>query len=135
MPLLLFKMTSSCNMIHINRVFLFLVSIGFTVIAIASDDSDEFILLNSVPAAEETLPELKVIRLWFSRMPDPERSSIELEFAGNTIKTYSLHTMGENELMSFVRDELEPGPYKLVWIVSDQQDRSISGEIKFDIDE
>jgi len=121
-------------MIHINRVFLFLVSIGFTVIAIASDDSDEFILLNSVPAAQESLPGLKVIRLWFSRVPDPERSSIELEFSGKTIKTYSLHTMGENDLMSFVRGELEPGPYKLVWTASDQKDLSISGEIKFDVD-
>ena len=104
------------------------------MIAIASDDSDEFILLNSVPAAQESLPGLKVVRLWFSRVPDPERSSIELEFAGKTIKTYSLHTMGENDLMSFVRGELEPGPYKLVWTASDQQDLSISGEIKFDVD-
>ena len=120
-------------MIHINRVFLFVVSIALTVIAIARDDSDEFILLDSVPVAQESLPGLKVIRLWFSRVPDPERSSIELEFAGKTIKTYSLHTMGENDLMSFVRDELEPGPYKLVWTASDQQDLSIFGEIKFDV--
>jgi len=122
-------------MIHINRVFLFLVSIGFSLIAIARDDSEEFRLLNSVPAIEESLPGLKVIRLWFSKVPDPERSSIELEFAGRTIKTHSLHTMGENDLMSFVRGELEPGPYKLVWTASDQQDRSIFGEIKFDVDE
>jgi hypothetical protein len=42
--------------------------------------------------------------------------------------------MGENDLMSFVRGELEPGPYKLVWTASDQKDLSISGEIKFDVD-
>ena len=41
----------------------------------------------------------------------------------------------KNDLMSFVRGELEPGPYKLVWTASDQQDRSIFGEIKFDVDE
>ena len=104
------------------------------MIAIASDDSDEFILLNSVPAAQESLPGLKVIRLWFSKVPDPARSSIELEYAGRTIITHSLHTMGENDLMSFVRGELEPGPYKLVWTASDQKDLSISGEIKFDVD-
>ena len=122
-------------MFHINRLLLMLVSIGFSVIAIASEDAEEFVLLNSLPANEESLPGLKVIRLWFSKVPDPERSSIELEFAGNRIKTYSLHTMGENDLMSFVRGELEPGPYKLVWTASDQQDRSISGEIKFNVDE
>ena len=55
------------------------------MIAIAGEDSEEFILLNSVPAIEESLPGLKVIRLWFSKVPDPERSSIELEFAGETI--------------------------------------------------
>ena len=120
-------------MVYFIRLLLLSVSIGFSVIAIAGEDSEEFILLNSVPAIEESLPGLKVIRLWFSKAPDPERSSIELEFAGETIKTHSLHTMGENDLMSFVRGELEPGPYKLVWTASDQYDRLISGEIKFDV--
>ena len=123
-------------MIHINRIFLFLVSIGFTVIAIARDDSDEFILLNSVPAAQESLPGLKVIRLWFSRVPDPERSSIELEFAGKTIKTYSLHTMGENDLMGFVRAPTPPGRYRLFWQTSVVgEDKVNSGAIDFTIAE
>ncbi|MAI56950.1 MAG: hypothetical protein CMP93_06855 [Gammaproteobacteria bacterium] len=120
-------------MVYFIRLLLLSVSIGFSVIAIAGEDSEEFILLNSVPAIEESLPGLKVIRLWFSKVPDPERSSIELEFAGETIETHSLHTMGEKDLMSFVRDELEPGPYKLFWTASDQYDRLISGEIKFDV--
>lgn len=92
-------------------------------------------LLDSFPKSGGNLGEsVTDLRLWFDVEPDPTRSKIELLNEEARIPVVALHTMGENDLMGFVRGPTPPGRYRLLWqTIALGDDQASSGEIYFTI--
>ena len=94
-------------------------------------------LLDSFPKSDTKLGEsVTDLRLWFDVQPDPARSKVELLYEDVRIPVVALHTMGENDLMGFVRGPTPPGRYRLFWQTSAVgEDKVNSGVIDFTIAE
>ena len=92
-------------------------------------------LLDSFPKSEVDLGEsVTDLRLWFDVEPDLARSKVELLNEEVRIPVVALHTMGENDLMGFVRGPTPPGHYRLVWQTSAFGDYKVSsGVVHFTI--
>jgi hypothetical protein len=92
-------------------------------------------LLDSFPKSSAKLGETVTdLRLWFDIEPDPARSTVELLSDETRIPVVALHSMGENDLMGFVRGPTPPGRYRLLWEVAAKHDDKLgSGEIYFTI--
>ena len=94
-------------------------------------------LLDSFPKSDSKLGEsVTDLRLWFDVEPDPARSKVELLYEDVRIPVVALHTMGEKDLMGFVRAPTPPGCYRLFWQSSAVGgDKVNSGVIDFTIAE
>ena len=92
-------------------------------------------LLDSFPKSDGNLGEsVTDLRLWFDVEPDLARSKVELLNEEVRIPVVALHTMGENDLMGFVRGPTPPGHYRLVWQTSAVGDDKVSsGVVHFTI--
>ena len=92
-------------------------------------------LMDSFPKSDTELGEsVTDLRLWFDVEPDPARSKVELLHENVRIPVVALHTMGENDLMGFVRGPAPPGHYRLFWQTSAFGDDKVSsGVVHFTI--
>ncbi len=82
-------------------------------------------LLQSHPAAGAVLATApQEIRLWFDVEPMTPTTRVAIvgpDTSSNTTTVRSVHTMGEQDLMGFVVDDMAPGSYRLEWQVGDDQ--------------
>ncbi len=87
-------------------------------------------LLRSYPAEGEVLEApLKSLHLWFSEAP---AAAAEVEVLtvgeGASPRVEGLHSMGDDDLMAWVRGDMPDGQYRLVWSMDGQ-----SGEVSFSV--
>ncbi len=87
-------------------------------------------LLRSYPAQGEVLEApLKSLHLWFSEAPDTAAQVQVLPVGkGAPPRVEGLHSMGDDDLMAWVRGEMPDGRYRLVWSMGGQ-----SGEVDFSV--
>jgi len=77
---------------------------------------DADVLVRGYPPSGAQLAEgPQSIRLLFSDTPIVERSSIELSGPDGEVELSGLHTMGANDLMILVNDEMPEGDYLVEW--------------------
>ncbi len=81
-------------------------------------------VLQSHPQAGATLASApQEIRVWFDVDPMTPTTQVQIigpGQAGGVVAVRSLHTMGEQDLMGFVLDEMAPGDYRLEWQVGEE---------------
>ena len=66
-----------------------------------------------VGSVQSRLP--RTLRLYFEQLPDVPRSSVTLTGPGGELNLRGLHTMGANDLMMEIYDEVVDGQYTVDW--------------------
>ena len=95
--------------------------------ALAHAEQMELSVKRSDPVAGATLTEPpKTVRIWFDQAPQSEEWNLVIAGEGVEYPVGYVHTMGEQDLMGFVRDALPDGDYQLRWRWASQ-----SGEVPF----
>lgn len=87
-------------------------------------------LERSYPAQGEVLEApLKSLHLWFSEAPAATAEvKVLKDGEGPAPRVEGLHSMGDDDLMAWVRGEMPDGQYRLVWSMDGQ-----SGEVSFSV--
>ena len=57
----------------------------------------------------------RTLRLYFEQLPDVERSTVILSGPNGELNLRGLHTMGANDLMMEIYDEVVNGQYTVQW--------------------
>jgi len=95
------------------------------------------VLLKSEPAAGEVLQyPPRSVRLYFTALPDVERSELRLQGSNGEVELIHLHTMGADDLMAEVGQyPLPNGSYTLQWTATlTGGDKSYQGEYEFSVE-
>jgi methionine-rich copper-binding protein CopC len=72
--------------------------------------------ISAEPAAGSTESRLpRTLRLYFEHLPDVPRSSVTLTGPNGDLVLRGLHTMGANDLMMEIYDEVVDGQYTVQW--------------------
>ena len=87
-----------------------------------------------VGSVQTRLP--RTLRLYFEQLPDVPRSSVTLTGPNGELNLRGLHTMGANDLMMEIYDEVVDGQYTVEWqtYVGEDPDR-YSGSYSFTVQE
>ncbi len=93
-------------------------------------------ILNSEPAADSVQTRMpRTLRLYYSALPDVERSSLRLvDPEGGDIPLRGLHTMAADDLMIEIMEPLANGDYAIHWttVVADDPGE-YSGVVNFSV--
>ena len=98
-----------------RKVYICLVVTVFLATACSvADQPTPFI--NAEPEVGSTQSRLpRTLRLYFEQLPDVPRSSVTLTGPGGELNLRGLHTMGANDLMMEIYDEVVDGQYTVEW--------------------
>ncbi|MEM0953123.1 MAG: DJ-1/PfpI family protein [Pseudomonadota bacterium] len=105
------------------RTTLVLVSFLLPSFAFAAE------LVRSYPAEGDVLEApLKSLHLWFSEAPLTTSARVKVESLGDSAvpAVEGLHSMGDDDLMAWVRGDMPDGEYRLLWSLQES-----SGEVRF----
>jgi len=73
-------------------------------------------LLEAEPAVGSVLASTpRTLRLYFEQLPDVPRSSVTLRGPAGDLNLRGLHTMGANDLMMEIYDNVPDGIYTVLW--------------------
>ena len=93
---------------------IFLVPIVATVGCSSPNEVNPFINAEpGVGSIEISLP--RTLRLYFQQLPDVSRSSVTLSGPNGELVLRGLHSMGANDLMMEIYDDVIGGQYKVEW--------------------
>ncbi len=93
-------------------------------------------ILNSEPAADSVQTHIpRTLRLYYSALPDVERSNLRLAGPQGDIPLRGLHTMAADDLMIEIMEPLANGDYAIHWttVVADDPDE-YSGVVNFSVE-
>ncbi len=93
-------------------------------------------ILNSEPVADSIQTRMpRTLRLYYSALPDVERSSLRLVGPEGDIPLRGLHTMAADDLMIEILEPLADGDYAIHWttVVADDPDE-YSGVVNFSVE-
>lgn len=102
-----------------------------------SSEAGAEVLLKSEPAAGAVLQyPPSSVRLYFSALPDVERSELRLQGSDGEVELIHLHTMGADDLMAEISQyPLPNGSYTLQWTATlTGGDESYKGEYEFTVE-
>lgn|GEM_PF-268614 len=78
-------------------------------------------VLNSQPKTDEVVTnKLEDIRIWFDALPTGDPVITITDADNNKTAVRGVHTMGQQDLMGFVPENLQNGSYKINWVVGGQ---------------
>ncbi len=93
-------------------------------------------VLDSEPAADSVQTRMpRILRLYFSALPDIERSSLRLVGPEGDVPLRGLHTMAADDLMIEIMEPLANGEYAIHWatVVADDPGE-YSGVVNFSVE-
>jgi methionine-rich copper-binding protein CopC len=98
------------------RIFFTTFLTSILVVAGCSGVSQPTPFIGAEPAAGNTESRLpRTLRLYFGQLPDVPRSSVTLTGPNGDLVLRGLHTMGANDLMMEIYDEVIDGQYTVQW--------------------
>ncbi|MBL4821768.1 MAG: copper resistance protein CopC [Gammaproteobacteria bacterium] len=76
----------------------------------------------------------RTLRLYFEKLPDVPRSTVSLQGPTGELNIRGMHTMGANDLMMEINDQVEDGEYTVYWTsyVGDDP-KEYQGEFSFTV--
>ena len=114
-----------------------LISALFSLSLAACEREPEFSpILGSEPAADSVQTRMpRTLRLYYSALPDVERSSLRLVGPEGDVPLRGLHTMAADDLMIEIMEPLADGDYAVHWttVVADDP-HEYSGEVNFSVE-
>jgi len=76
----------------------------------------------------------QTLRLYFEELPDVPRSEVTLQGPTGSLNIRGLHTMGANDLMMEINDEVVDGDYTVSWTAHMEEDpNEYQGEYSFTV--
>jgi len=64
----------------------------------------------------------QTLRLYFEQLPDVPRSEVTLQGPSGILNIRGMHTMGENDLMMEINDQVVDGEYTVYWSTHLEED-------------
>lgn len=97
-----------------TAIIFLLASVLLVTACSIADQSTPFI--SAEPAAGSVQSRVpRTLRLYFEQLPNVPRSSVILTGPGGELNLRGLHTMGANDLMMEIYDEVVDGRYTVDW--------------------
>ena len=99
-----------------SRKAFFYLLVSTLIIAACSVANPPIPFVRAEPEAGSVQTRLpRTIRLYFEQLPDVPRSSVTLTGPNGELNLRGLHTMGANDLMMEIYDEVVNGEYTVQW--------------------
>jgi len=112
--------------------FTLLLALVTTACSVASPPSPFINAEPEVGSVQTRLP--RQLRLYFEQLPDVSQSSVTLTGPNGELNLRGLHTMGANDLMMEIYDEVVDGQYTVQWQTSVGDDPNLySGGYSFTV--
>jgi len=100
----------------ISRIFGVLPSLFFLLLAACSTAVPDSLFIRAEPevgSVQTRSP--RTLRLYYEKLPDVSRSEVVLRGPQGELNLRGLHTMGANDLMMEIYDEVVDGQYSVRW--------------------
>lgn len=76
----------------------------------------------------------QTLRLYFEQLPDVPRSTVSLQGPTGSLNIRGMHTMGANDLMMEINDQVVDGNYTVYWTTHMEEDAiEYQGEFSFTV--
>ena len=112
-----------------------LTTLVFLLTSACSGLEQESPFLSAEPPENSVQTRLpRTLRLYFAELPDPARSKVVLTGPAGELNLRGLHTMGANDLMMEIYDEVVSGSYTVQWQTRfEGEDVQYSGSYHFTV--